>query len=113
MMKTVLPSGREEILAFLEQHKAELEERFHISLVALFGSLAQNKGREENDVDLLYDLKEGITDIAEKKEALRDYLEKRFHRKVDLCSRKYLKPYAKEQVLAHALYLKIKSAGIQ
>lgn len=45
--------NKQEILNYLTEHKAEFENRFGISLTALFGSFARNEAREESDIDLL------------------------------------------------------------
>ncbi|TYB33016.1 MAG: hypothetical protein FXF49_08435 [Flexistipes sinusarabici] len=42
-----------EILRFLKQHKQELNDKFGIEEIALFGSYARNEAREDSDVDIV------------------------------------------------------------
>lgn len=41
------------ILDFLSEHKTELQQRFGIQKMALFGSYARDEQREDSDIDLL------------------------------------------------------------
>ena len=47
------PTARDEVLALLRAHKPELERRFGIADLALFGSFARDMARDGSDVDLL------------------------------------------------------------
>jgi hypothetical protein len=40
------------ILDFLSEHKAQLQERFSIQKIGLFGNYAKNKARENSDIDI-------------------------------------------------------------
>ncbi len=40
------------ILDFLSEHKAQLQERFGIQKIGLFGSYAKNEARENSDIDI-------------------------------------------------------------
>jgi predicted nucleotidyltransferase len=43
---------RDEILRFLNEHRAELE-RFGVKSLAFFGSVARDEAQEDSDVDIL------------------------------------------------------------
>ena len=44
---------REEIVRLLKSHKATLAERFGVTDLALFGSMARGEARESSDLDIL------------------------------------------------------------
>ena len=96
---------QKEILDFLSLHKSFLENRFHLSKIALFGSFSRNEATKTSDVDILIELKEGTENVHDLKNELREYLSTHLHRNVDLAREKYLKPYAKEHILKDALYV--------
>ena len=43
---------REQILDFLSQHKQEMNIRFGVTKIGLFGSYARGEAREDSDVDV-------------------------------------------------------------
>ena len=47
---------REQILQLLAQNKIELEKRFKVHRLALFGSYARGEQRPDSDVDILVDI---------------------------------------------------------
>lgn len=46
-------TNREELLAFLREVKPELQRRFAIQRLGVFGSFARNAMRPDSDIDLL------------------------------------------------------------
>ncbi len=79
----------EQILNILRNQKLELEKKYPISELALFGSYARGDNREDSDIDILVDFngRIGIEFIT-----LAQELEDIFNSKVDLVSRKGIKP---------------------
>ncbi len=49
---------RETLLALMAEHKPVLAERFGVRKLALFGSFARGKARDDSDVDVLVDFGE-------------------------------------------------------
>ena len=96
---------REEILEFLKNNRALLEDKYHITKIGLFGSFARNEQKKSSDVDLLIELEEGTKNIYDLKTSLKLYLSDAFERSVDIAREKYLKPYAKEEILKDTLYV--------
>jgi predicted nucleotidyltransferase len=96
---------QKEIIDFLQEHKDFLQKKYMIERIALFGSFARNEQHDDSDVDLLIELKSDVSNIHDLKEGLREYLTNSFERSVDLARKKYLKPYAKEQILKDLLYV--------
>ena len=94
-----------EIVEFLQNNRKLLLERYHVTKIGLFGSFARNEQKENSDVDLLIELEEGTQNIYDLKDSLKQFLSIAFNRSVDIARDKYLKPYAREQILKDALYV--------
>jgi predicted nucleotidyltransferase len=79
----------QQILAILKKQKQDLEKKYPISELALFGSYARGDNHEKSDIDILVDFngRIGIEFIS-----LAHELEDILHTKVDLVSRKGIKP---------------------
>lgn len=80
---------RKEILKLLSQNKSELEKKFKVSRLALFGSYARGDQRPDSDVDILVDVDPSIglefVNLAERIEQLIEL-------PVELVSRRAVKP---------------------
>jgi predicted nucleotidyltransferase len=80
---------REQVIAILQTHKHSLSQRWPISSLYLFGSVARGDQREGSDVDLLIELKGAMGwdffNLAGELEAL-------IGEKVDLIPRQGIKP---------------------
>jgi predicted nucleotidyltransferase len=82
-------SHLENILNNLKSIKPELEKKFHVSSIGLFGSVVREDfSLTKSDIDILVDFSKpvGVEFIT-----LADYLERVFHRKVDLVSKRGIK----------------------
>jgi predicted nucleotidyltransferase len=92
---------RNDAIGFLSSHRQELEERFGISSLALFGSVARDEAGPDSDVDLLVEFREtpGLAEYM----GLKFWLEDRLGRRVDLVMEKALKPWARPLVEAEAI----------
>jgi predicted nucleotidyltransferase len=77
------------IKQIIKELKPELEKKFHVSSIGIFGSIVRNDFSENSDVDIIVDFSQpiGIEFID-----LADLLEEKFHEQVDLVSRKGIKP---------------------
>jgi predicted nucleotidyltransferase len=85
----------EEILTALRQQHALLSRRYPIQRMALFGSWARGEAREDSDVDVLVEVDPSIgLRFVELGEAL----EKALGRRVDLVSRRAIKPSLWERI---------------
>ena len=96
---------KEEILHFLRENKHELLSKYHLSKIGLFGSFARDESTQNSDVDIIFDFRENVTDIYTIKVGLKAYLSKNFNRFVDLAREKYLKSFAKKQILQDTIYV--------
>jgi predicted nucleotidyltransferase len=87
--------SRDEVLAKLRQHAPELQAEGILHL-ALFGSTARNEATDKSDVDLMaeYDPEKRISllGVCRFEREISDLL----GTKVDLCTRRTLRPFALE-----------------
>jgi uncharacterized protein len=93
--------SKSEILASLQEHRAELGQRFSVSRIGLFGSYLHGNADEESDIDVLVDLAEPTFDHYME---LKFFLEDLFHHPVDLVLAETLKPRLKPLVAQEVVY---------
>jgi predicted nucleotidyltransferase len=93
----------EEIKRILTEHKEELSGRFRVKEIGVFGSYVWNKQNKKSDVDILVEFAEpiGLFEFMD----LEEYLTKLLGKKVDLVSRKALKPYIGQYILKEVIYI--------
>ena len=92
-----------EIQTILAEIKTELQEKYHINSIGIFGSYARGEQNSASDVDILveYTKKPSLIGLVE----LQDYLSDRLQMKVDLVTKDGLKSKIKENILAEVIYL--------
>lgn len=90
-------------LEILKDHKSELQNRFHVKRIALFGSRARGEAGEASDADILVDFDKpvGLFEFID----LKQYLEDLLGCGVDLGTPASLKPRIRERVLKEAIYV--------
>ena len=93
--------SKETILATLARLKEELRDEYGIKELGLFGSFVRAEGTAESDIDVLIDFARpiGFFKFLELEERLAEAL----GHKVDLVSKKALKPHIGAQILAEVL----------
>ena len=79
-----------QILKILKERKPELQKRYPISELGLFGSFARGDNSDQSDIDILVDFDGRIDGFDYIR--LAHELEDAFNYKVDLVSRKGIKP---------------------
>jgi predicted nucleotidyltransferase len=94
----------EEIINFIKENQAIIKQRFWVSEIGLFGSFARNEQNETSDIDILVEFAPGTSNLYEKEIELKKFIETRFNRKVDICSKKWIKPVFKPMVLNDVRY---------
>jgi predicted nucleotidyltransferase len=92
---------RDDILTTLRALRDELNTRFRVREISLFGSVVHEKETSSSDIDLLVDFDEqaSLFDLV----GLGIYLEETFGRKVDIVPRESLRPEIRDAVLAEAI----------
>ncbi|MCC7392568.1 nucleotidyltransferase family protein [Candidatus Sumerlaeota bacterium] len=83
------------ILQTLRAHKGDLVRRYPIHRMAIFGSVVRGDGRPDSDVDILVDVEPSI---GLEFVSLANELENLLGRKVDLVSRRAVKPMLMERI---------------
>ncbi|MEF9426163.1 MAG: nucleotidyltransferase family protein [Candidatus Mariimomonas ferrooxydans] len=80
----------EEIKQKIQQHRVDLKKQYGVREIGLFGSYVKSEQVENSDVDILVELEKpiGFFKFLE----LEEYLEKLLGLKVDLITKKALKP---------------------
>lgn len=92
----------EELKKIINEHKKELEEKYKVKSIAIFGSYVKNEQNTESDIDILVEFKEpvGLLFIH-----LADYLEEILGVKVDLLTPEAIKPNRKKYIMEKLVYV--------
>ena len=94
---------REEIMATLRAHEAELHRR-GVRHAALFGSIARGEGKRTSDIDILIELDPqapvGLFEYVE----ITQYIADLFPVRVDVANRSSLKPLVRPTIERDAIY---------
>jgi len=92
-----------EMTEILRAHKGELRERFKVKEIGVFGSYVRGMQRKGSDIDVLVEFEEpiGLFDFMD----LEDYLSGLLGVKVDLVSKKALKPVIGRYILSEVVYV--------
>ena len=90
-----------EVVAELAALEKPLRER-GIASLALFGSVARGAARPDSDVDVLVDIAPNIRFSLVDLVAVKDYLEDRLGRPVDVVTKEGLEPAVRDRVLDEA-----------
>ena len=87
----------------LISHKKELNDRFSVKEIGVFGSCVRNEQKRGSDADILVEFSRpvGLFKFMELEEHLSDML----NVKVDLVSKKALKPYIGRRILNEVMYI--------
>ena len=93
---------REEVLASLGAAKADLQRRFRVKTLALFGSYARNQQTEKSDVDILVEVDPsiGLGFVS-----LADELERHLQQRVDLVSSRAVRPTRRRLIEPDLIYV--------
>ena len=89
------------ILAELAMHAEQLEQRFQVKQIGLFGSYVHQTETNNSDIDILVDF---IIPTFDNYMNLKFYLEDLFDRDVDLVMRDSLKPRLRPYILQEVQY---------
>ncbi len=95
--------GKREIIDIIRRTKPEIEDRYGVERLGLFGSCVRDEQRRKSDIDILVTFSRDI-DLFDFLD-LREYLESRLHTKVDLVMESALKPAIGKRILAEVEYV--------
>jgi predicted nucleotidyltransferase len=93
---------RDEVLRILVQHQQALKD-FGIKSLAIFGSVARDEARPDSDVDILVEFDGLVT--FDRYMDVKFYLEDHLGTRVDLVSRRSLKPMIRATVEKEEIYV--------
>jgi hypothetical protein len=74
---------RQNCIAILQKNKAQIQDKFEVTSLLIFGSVARGDNKPDSDVDILVDMPPKIFLMGE----LKDYLESLLLTSVDLIRR--------------------------
>ncbi|HED00939.1 MAG TPA: nucleotidyltransferase [Proteobacteria bacterium] len=94
---------KKEIIKIIRNRKPELESRYGVQRLGLFGSYVREKQRKRSDIDILVTFNRDI-DLFDFLD-LREYLESQLSIKVDLVMESALKPAIGKRILSEVEYV--------
>ncbi|PNU19707.1 nucleotidyltransferase [Geothermobacter hydrogeniphilus] len=95
--------GKREIFQYIRENKPELEERFAVGKLGLFGSFVREEETAGSDIDLLVSFRREI-DLFHFLE-LKNFLEDHLGKEVDLVMESALKPEIGKRILSEVEYV--------
>lgn len=97
--------SQQSILSYLKENLPEWKELYSVENIGVFGSFARSEQTNESDIDIIVKFSDKPKDIFNSKNKIRESIEEKFKKKVDLANEVYLKPNAREQILKEAIYV--------
>ena len=96
---------KEKIINYLKSNKKRLQKEYHLTKIGIFGSMALNSYSDKSDIDLLVEFENNVADLYLLKMKIREEIEKKFNRPVDICREKYIRPIFKDQIISETIYV--------
>lgn len=94
---------KNEIINYLQEHKADFAKKYQISSLALFGSYARDENRDDSDVDIAIETK--LTSYFSLYD-FKEELEEQFHTKVDVVRiRNKMNEALKRRIVKDGIYV--------
>jgi len=91
-----------EIKRIINKHRQELEERFKVKSIAIFGSYVRGEQSPQSDIDILVEFKEPVGFLFIH---LADFLEEILETKVDLLTPEAIKPNRRKYIMEELVYV--------
>lgn len=92
----------DELKEIINSHKKELEDKYYVKSIAIFGSYTRNEQTPESDVDILVEFSRPVGLLFVH---LADYLEEILGVKVDLMTPEAIKPNRRRYILEELIYV--------
>jgi predicted nucleotidyltransferase len=87
----------------LFSQKPDIQKRFHVKKIGVFGSIVRNKQTKNSDIDILVEFEKGHKDFFNYMR-LKYYLEELLNRQVDLVIKEAVKPQLRERIFNEVVY---------
>jgi len=91
----------EEIKEIIKSHRGELEEKYKVKSIAIFGSYVRGEEKEGSDIDLLVEFSQSVSLLHIV--SLENYLSDILEAKVDVVPKKNIRKELKEKILREAV----------
>ena len=92
------------LTAILKKHEKELNKRYRIKRIGIFGSYIRNEARVASDLDILVEFEQDADIGLLKFVEIENYLSDLLCIKVDLVEKSALKPRIGKQILKEVVY---------
>ena len=92
-----------DIEIIIQKHKKELEEKFGLRKIGIFGSYVRGDQVQDSDIDILVEIERPMGFIKFIK--LENHLSQILDSKVDIVTKKALKPYIGRRILQEVKYV--------
>ena len=94
---------QEKIREKIHEQLPLLRAKYHVKKIGIFGSFVRNEQKKGSDIDILVEFKTpvGFFEFIR----LENFLSHALHRKVDLVSKKAIKPAVKKEVIKEVQYV--------
>ena len=93
----------EKFKKIIKEHKEELNKKYSVSKIGLFGSYIKGLENEESDLDILIEFEKPISMFSFLR--LENYLGELLNIKVDLVSKNSLKKHIGKKILGETIYV--------
>ena len=94
-----------EILLFLKDKLADWNDKYFIDKIGLFGSYARGEAQTGSDIDIIISFNEHAKNLYHIKSEIRDILETKFQKKVDIANLESIRSTFKEEILKEIIYV--------
>jgi len=97
-----IKKGIEEVKEIINRHKHELEEKYKVKNVGIFGSYVRGEQSEASDIDVLVEFREPVGFLFIH---LGDFLEQILQSRVDLITSEAIKPNRQKYIMEELIYV--------
>lgn len=93
----------DEIKELIQRHKDQLREQYHLKEIGVFGSYVRGSQREDSDLDILIEFEKPVGFV--KFLRLENKLSELLGVKVEMVTKKALKPFIGKRILQEVIYV--------
>jgi len=94
-------TNKNQIITFLKQNKKQIQEKYKVNKIALFGSFARDEANQDSDIDILVDMSPSFDNFFD----LKYFLEDEFKTTVDLGKEKNMRLFIKNKIQEDLIYV--------